>query len=182
MKWLLLLALDAGPIGDASSGRTALADVQTADAGPASDYGLQVAVEAEGAQPGDQIWLVLSLRYDKSLAVEVPETLPEGKGLAPLGAPERTPENEGESLRETLRFPFVLLAVSGVHTPAFTLRIGEDELAIPALPLAVSDAGPSAEPPDPDLEGMVVYRPGLLRAIRFQALDIDHEVAWRHDL
>ncbi len=160
MKWLLLLALDAGPIVDVSGGRTAVADVHTADAGSVPDYGLQVAVEADGARPGDQVWLVLSLRYDKSLAVELPETLPDGKGLAPLGAPERTPENEGESLRETLRFPFVLLAVTGVHTPAFTLRIGEDEIAVPALPLAVADAGPSAEPPDPDLEGMVVYRPG----------------------
>ena len=160
MKWLLLLALDAGPMADTSAGLTAAADAVVADAGKLSDYGLQVAVEADGAQPGDQVWLVLSVRYDKSLAVVVPETLPDGKGLAPLGSPERTPENDGESLRETLRFPFVLLAVTGVHTPAFTLRIGEDELDIPALPLVVSDAGPSAEPPDPDLEGMVVYRPG----------------------
>ena len=160
MKWLLLLALDAGPIVDASTSQSPIVDAQTADAGTSSDYGLQVAVEAGSAQPGDQIWLVLSLRYDKSLAVEVPETLPDGKGLAPLGPPERLPENDGESLRETLRFPFVLLAVAGVKTPAFTLRIGEDQLEIPALPLNVTDAGPSAEPPDPDLEGMIVYRPG----------------------
>jgi len=160
MKWLLVLALDAGPIVDASEGQTAIADVRAVDAGEDLDYGLQVAIEADSAQPGDQIWLVLSLRYNKSLAVQVPETLPDGKGLAPLGPPERSPENDGESLRETLRFPFVLLAFAGVQTPAFTLRVGDDELAIPALPLVVTEAGPSEEPPDPDLEGMVVYRPG----------------------
>ena len=160
MAWLLVLALDAGFVGDVATARNPTADVGEVDAGQVYDYGLQVAVEADGAQPGDQVWLVLSLRYDKSLAVELPDSLPDGKGLAPVGPPERTPEDDGESLRETLRFPFVLLAVAGVRTPAFQLRIGDDQLDIPALPLNVSDAGPSAEPPDPDLEGMVVYRPG----------------------
>ena len=158
MLWVLLLALDAGPPGDAAGRDGAV--VRDAGYSEAADYGLQVAVEAEGAQPGDRVWLVLTLRYDKSLAIAVPEAMPEGRGLAPLGAPERTPEEVEGSLSETLRFPFVLLANANVETPSFELRVGEDVLNIPALPVVVNDAGPSAEPPDPDLPGMVVYRPG----------------------
>ena len=158
MLWVLLLALDAGPPGDAAGRDGAV--VRDAGYSEAADYGLQVAVEAEGAQPGDRVWLVLTLRYDKSLAIAVPEAMPEGRGLAPLGAPERAPEEVEGSLSETLRFPFVLLANANVETPSFELRVGEDVLNIPALPVVVNDAGPSAEPPDPDLPGMVVYRPG----------------------
>ena len=158
MLWVLLLALDAGPLVDAAGRDGAV--VRDAGYSEAADYGLQVAVEAEGAQPGDRVWLVLTLRYDKSLAIAVPEAMPEGRGLAPLGAPERTPEEVEGSLSETLRFPFVLLANANVETPSFELRVGEDILNIPALPVVVNDAGPSAEPPDPDLPGMVVYRPG----------------------
>ena len=160
MLLLLVLALDAGSISDTAPRLEPRLDASVADAGSVNDYGLQVSVEAANAQPGDQIWLVLTLRYDKSLSVDVPDALPEGRGMSPLGPPERSPQDDGESLRETLRFPFVLLGLADVRTPKFTLRVGEDELAIPSLPLMVADAGPSSEAPDPDLEGMVVYRPG----------------------
>jgi hypothetical protein len=160
MFLLLALALDAGSISDAGPRLAASVDASSADAGSSQDYGLQVSVEASNAQPGDPIWLVLKLRYDKSLSVDVPEVLPDGRGMAPLGPPERSPKDDGDALLETLRFPFVLLALTDVRTPKFTLRVGDDELAIPSLPLMVPDAGPSSEAPDPDLEGMVVYRSG----------------------
>ena len=99
-----------------------------------------MAVEAEGAQPGDRVWLVLTIRYDKSLAIAVPEAMPEGRGLAPLGAPHAHKEVEGSLSETTL---FVLLANANVETPArYELRVGEDVLSIPALPVVVNDAGP----------------------------------------
>ena len=154
---VLATMLDAGPLVDAGPSTDAVAVV---DAGSVASYGLQAALIADGAQPGDKIWLELTLRYDKSLAVKLPETLPEGRGMAPLGPPERQPEAQGDRLHERLRFPFVLLAITGVRSPAFSLWVGDDELKVPALPLVVTDAGPSAEPPDPALHAMPVYRPG----------------------
>ena len=58
MLWVLLLALDAGPLVDAAGRDGAV--VRDAGHSEAADYGLQVAVEAEGAQPGDRVWLVLT--------------------------------------------------------------------------------------------------------------------------
>jgi hypothetical protein len=152
MSLLLLFALlDAGPPSDGGV---------LADAAVESNFQLQAELMGTGAQPGDSIFLQLQLRYHQALAIDLPDELPQGKGMASLGAPERQPEAEGEFIRETLRFPFVLLALDGVRSPSFTLKVGDEELAVPALPLIVADAGPSPEPPDPQLEGMVVYRPG----------------------
>jgi hypothetical protein len=152
MSLLLIFALmdvgapsDGGVLGEAAA---------------ESNFQLQAELIGSGAQPGDSIFLQLQLRYHQALAIDLPDELPQGKGMASLGAPEREPVAEGEFISETLRFPFVLLALQGVRSPSFTLKVGDEELQVPALPLVVTDAGPSPEPPDPQLEGMVVYRPG----------------------
>jgi hypothetical protein len=152
MSALLLLALlDAG-----------IAEAGPADGGVAAPhYRLAATLVADGAQPGDSIWLEVRLHYPAALAIGLPESLPDGRGMAPIGPAQRLPEpGPDASVIEVLRFPFVLLGREGVRSPAFTLRVGDDTVQVPALSLILSDAGPSPEPPDPELEAMTVYRTG----------------------
>ena len=73
---ILILAaalVDAGPTPLEAGPR----DTRAGDAGVlAAAYGLEVGLDAQGVQPGDQIWLELKLRYDKSLALNCPHSCP----------------------------------------------------------------------------------------------------------
>ncbi|MBM65982.1 MAG: hypothetical protein CMH55_07105 [Myxococcales bacterium] len=117
-------------------------------------------LEGSGLLPGEVVTLVLRVRYSKNSSLDAPETLPEGKGMMATGLPKRSLEADGDDLLETLRYPLVILDVGEVRSPSFQVRIDDQKLQVPALPLQVMDAGPSPQAPEVGFKPMVVLRPG----------------------
>ena len=155
--WLVFaaLAVDGGSTADASANRD-----RDGGGHPSQPAQLTADLEGGGLLPGEVVTLVLRVRYDKASSLHVPQTLPEGKGMASTSPPKRKLEAQGDQILETLRYPMVILDVGEIRSPAFQVRIDNEPLQVPALPLQVMDAGPSLQAPDVGFEPMRVMRPG----------------------
>lgn len=185
---LLLVAsalVDAGP-GPADEPRPVAppaddgADI--VDGGvPAGIPGVTVGakVEPDPVPFGARFELVVTVLRDRGQLLELPASLPAAEAAPQTGDPRRSVEelslasDAGDApvrVRETIRVPFLALALDDVSTPAFVLSAKDgSSVEVPSLPvrvaddpslLVVGDAGP-AEPGAMTLEpaaGSIAYR------------------------
>ncbi|MBF94615.1 MAG: hypothetical protein CMH58_05575 [Myxococcales bacterium] len=148
---LFVLALDAGMRSD-----RVIVDGHALG----STAQLTADLEGSGLLPGEAVDLVLQVRYGKNSSLSAPTTLPEGKGMMATAPPKRTLQAVDDLIIETLRYPLVILDVGEIRSPAFKVQVDEEILDVPALPLQVLDAGPSAQAPEVGFRPMRVLRPG----------------------
>lgn len=174
------VTMDAGPAAPGA-----------ADAGPAEGIpGVTVTarVEPDPVPFGARLELVVTVVRDRGLHLDVPPTLAASEGVPQAGEPRRTveelrelPPGDGAAdagprsarVRETLRIPFLALALEDTTTPAFVLTAKDGAtLEVPSLPVRVLDdpsllATPDGGPLEP---GAVMLEPAA-GTITFRVAD-----------
>jgi hypothetical protein len=113
-------------------------------------FSLAARVEPDPVDFGRQVELVVTITRPPKRRIDLPEDL-EGNDELPRSGPPRREAKELQAatadagvvaptrVQETLRFPFLALALEGLRTPAFSLKTAEgDILEVPSLPVRVA--------------------------------------------
>lgn len=164
LLWFAPTNVDAGPppvpVPEPAAGDSA--EMAAADAGPPEGIpGVTVTakVEPEPVPFGARFDLVVTIVRDRGLHLDVPSTLTASEGVPQAGEPRRVVEDlpaPPARVRETVRIPFMALALEDTSTPAFVLTAKDGAtLEVPALPVRVADDPSLLMVPDagPDADG-----------------------------
>jgi hypothetical protein len=166
--WAVLLALwmtaepDAGPRPiEPREAKEPEAPEKAGDKPPPyTDVIVQARIEPDPVAFGAQFELVVTLKRDRGVRLEMPAALPDVDAAPRTGSPRRSvSELPGEpgapaKVEETIRIPFLALGLDDVKTPAFVLKDKDGaEVDVPALPVRVTDdpallQGPDGGPAD----------------------------------
>jgi hypothetical protein len=123
-------------------------------------FALQVRVEPQPVVFGDVVELVITITRARSEQLSLPDDIAGSDELprAPAAPRRQVQLLDGDQTRETVRIPFLALALDKVVTPALALPIAGTTLDIPSLPVVVTaialpefaDAGPEGAKPTLD--------------------------------
>jgi hypothetical protein len=137
-------------------------------------------VEPDPVVFGNAFDLVVTLKRDRGVRLEMPAQLPDVDSAPRTGEPRRSvveipsPADAGTGnarVEETIRIPFLALGLDDVKTPAFTLKDKDGAVVdVPSLPVRVTDdpsllAGPDGGVVDPQQLGLEPNVPAMAYAV-----------------